>query len=219
METENLRYGIFAVVIVAALVYFLTIFINVDVPVGYVGTSSPINNEPSSKPIDEEEGTEKVEAKDNNDTNESFYLPSPEEGYYEEYSLLNDTQNDTNTSDPENGSVVEVGSGIEVVTYYFFTSPYCATCVTMEPWIAEVGAEHPSLNVRLIDVRTSSHYIKKYKVVNTATSVVVKAVNGVEVSGTKAIGYMTKEGIEFFICTELQDSLCVQRFGDQINIE
>jgi len=94
------------------------------------------------------------------------------------------------------------------VTYFFFHADYCATCQTMKPWIKELDVEHPKLNVELVDLHSGSSYISKFAVRTTTVSVILRKEDGEEVSGTKISGFMDKDAIERFICTELDDEIC-----------
>lgn len=117
----------------------------------------------------------------------------------------NATKNNTSVNKPKPPPVVPKNTK---VSYYFFYASYCATCKTMMPWIEEVGREHPSLIVQMIDLYSGSPYIQRFAVTSTAVSVIVREENGVPVSGTKVAGFMDQDAIENFACTELQDDRC-----------
>jgi thiol-disulfide isomerase/thioredoxin len=112
----------------------------------------------------------------------------------------------------ENGTPGEPAAvqpaGKTEVFYYFFWADYCSTCKTMMPWIRDLAKEHPTLKVQMIDLYSGSPLIARFQVSSTAVSVILKKVGGVDVSGTKAAGFMDKDGIERFMCTELDDEKC-----------
>jgi len=126
----------------------------------------------------------------------------PEETTEEEPEDVNNTPEET-PKEPE---------GDVEVTYYFFWAEYCSTCKTMMPWIHEVGHEHPSLNVEMIDLRSGSLYIQRFSVSSTAVSVIIKRVDGKDISGTKMIGFMDQDGIERLACSELDDAGCEKKY-------
>jgi len=125
---------------------------------------------------------------------DKFPEPKPNETIEEEIAFDNET-GDNEEKDTK-------------VTYFFFHASYCATCQTMLPWIREVGREHPTLNLELINLHSGNPYIKEFGVTMTTVSVILREENGERVSGTKLSGFMDKRRIEQFICTELDDEIC-----------
>jgi|GEM_PF-4273282 len=136
---------------------------------------------------------------------------------------LSDTNATSNTHDDANEESDETpvgengaekpGEDVEV-TYYFFWADYCSTCKTMMPWIEDVADDHPKLKVKMIDLYSGSQYIQRFQVASTAVSVIVKSIDGEDVSGTKMVGFLDRDAIERLVCTELDDTVCNKKYPD-----
>lgn len=219
----DLKSVVFAIVVLGVFWWFIS---------NYLGTGEP-GITPHAQITDN--GNIKTATGNSNqgssNLEDNSTLPTPAYGeFIGEEELPDDASNSGEDIGEENGSGEDDGDdesdnadvedseeeddlaeGETDIRYYFFTASYCSTCETMEPWIYEVAAEHPTLQVRIIDVESNNPYVDKFDVAYTATSVIVTEQNGKPLSGMKAIGYMPKEGIEAFACRELKDELCAER--------
>lgn len=142
-----------------------------------------------------ETGVDGIISNETNDSevNESLRYPEPNETSEESIEIVE--------------TPAETPTDVEV-TFFFFHASYCATCQTMLPWIREVANEHPTLNLELVDLHSGSPYVSRFRVTTTVVSVILREEDGVDVSGTKKMGFMDKASIERFICTELDDEKC-----------
>jgi thiol-disulfide isomerase/thioredoxin len=141
--------------------------------------------------------------------NESQVNETSEEEVSESEEIPEEEPEDVDNTPEE---ILDEPEGDVEVTYYFFWAEYCSTCKTMMPWIREVGRAHPSLNIEMIDLGSGSSYIQRFSVSSTAVSVIIKRVDGEDVSGTKMIGFMDQDGIERLACSELDDESCEDKY-------
>ncbi len=181
-----------------------------------INTSAAAGNETMGVPVN---GTIPInEAPQTNDTNYTYTTDtSPaNESQRNETSEgeLNESEGAPEEEDADNTpeETPDEPKGDVEVTYYFFWAEYCSTCKTMMPWIREVGRAHPSLNVEMIDLKSGSSYIQRFSVSSTAVSVIIKRMDGEDISGTKMIGFMDKDGIERLACSELDDKACDEKY-------